>query len=339
MNRTLVYPRQLDLVSKGRRDYLVRFEHPTLWGEYLIPLTVFVGAEAQQGRGVVAIGATHGDEYEGPVAIKNLLTEIKWEEVSGRVILIPTLNVPAFEAGTRDTPDDGGNLNRAFPGDESGTLTQRFAHFISESVFPNVHVVLDQHAGGRVARFVVCVGFHAVKDPEQQKAMEQTARGFGTRFVNYYQDETPGLLTSAAERRGKITLGGEYGWGQSINPEGVARIRQGILNALHGHEQWKGSPPAQACTPAEEQILVDFSDRCCYLPSPRAGHFEPLCLCGDYVKKGKRIGWVHDFNHIDDPPLAIEAPHDGYVISQAWQAKVFKGQVVSVVAPRRAWAR
>ena len=47
-----------------------------------------------------------------------------------------------------------------------------------------------------------------------------------------YQNLTPGLLTSEAERLGKITVGTELGWGCAVNPEGVRYGRQGVLAAL-----------------------------------------------------------------------------------------------------------
>jgi N-alpha-acetyl-L-2,4-diaminobutyrate deacetylase len=43
-----------------------------------------------------------------------------------------------------------------------------------------------------------------------------------------YQNVTPGLLPSEAERLGKITVGTELGWGRSVNPEGVRYGRQGV---------------------------------------------------------------------------------------------------------------
>src|SRR6185436_7043547 len=120
----------LDFTSQGRRDYFVELEHPSIWGHYLIPLTVLVGPNAEAGRGLLAIGATHGNEYEGPIALKHLLAEIRAVDVLGRIIIVPVLNVPAFRAGRRDTPDDGMNLNRAFPGVAAGSITQRIAHFV-----------------------------------------------------------------------------------------------------------------------------------------------------------------------------------------------------------------
>src|SRR4051794_21188826 len=96
--RLVVSPDALDLNSPGRRDYFVELEHPSIWGHYLIPLTVFVGDTAEEGRGLFACGGTHGNEYEGPIALKHLLGEIRPSDVLGRLIVVPVLNVPAFRA-------------------------------------------------------------------------------------------------------------------------------------------------------------------------------------------------------------------------------------------------
>ena len=132
MTRQIVRPDKLDLESPGRRDYWVALEHDTLWGDHLIPLTVFVGPKARAGKGLVAFGANHGNEYEGPMALKRLMNEIRIEDVLGRIILIPVLNPAAFGAGTRDsTLDDGVNLNRAFV-DGAGTTPALGGHHPSD---------------------------------------------------------------------------------------------------------------------------------------------------------------------------------------------------------------
>src|SRR5688572_6318956 len=103
MQRQIVRPDKLDLDSPGRRDYWVALEYDGTWADHLIPLTVFVGLKARDGEGVVAFGANHGNEYEGPVAIKHLLREIRTGDVTGRVILVPVLNPSAFGTGTRES--------------------------------------------------------------------------------------------------------------------------------------------------------------------------------------------------------------------------------------------
>src|SRR5262245_8426825 len=329
MSRMVVKPEGVDFDSRGRRDYLVTLEHPTLWGSYLIPVTVWVGPQAKPGRGLVATGSTHGNEYEGPVALKHLLREIRTEDVLGRIILIPVLNAVAFKAGRRDSPDDGGNLNRAFPGDARGTITSRIADFVTRFVFPQVHVVLDLHAGGQVARFPQLASMHDVAEGAQKREMLETARGFGCRFLLFYQNSTPGLLTSTAEDLGKITVGGEFGWGEALQAEGVSMCRQGVLTAAIRHEQMRGPVPTNRHF--KEQIVVDTADPTSTTLAAFDGHFEPVAALGQKVARGERLAWLHDFGRIDEAPHEVVAPHDGYVMCQAWGARVFAGQVISQV--------
>src|SRR4029077_9098944 len=98
MNRVIARPGHLDLDSPGRRDYWVALEHDSIWGDHLLPLTVWVGPDVKPGRGLVAFGSNHGNEYEGPVALKPLLRQIRTEDVAGRILVVPVLNPSAFLA-------------------------------------------------------------------------------------------------------------------------------------------------------------------------------------------------------------------------------------------------
>ena len=53
----------------------------------------------------------------------DLANQIKAEDIAGRVIIVPGMNYPAFQAGKRTSPIDGGNMNRVFPGNSEGTFT------------------------------------------------------------------------------------------------------------------------------------------------------------------------------------------------------------------------
>lgn len=336
MQRPTLRPDQLDLDSPGRRDYFVALEHDSIWGDHLIPLTVFVGPEAQAGRGLVAFGSNHGNEYEGPVALKHVSREIKLDDVRGRIILIPMLNPPAFWANSRTSSEDGVNLNRAFVDGAGRTpalagITHRIAAFVRDLLWPRVHVVIDLHSGGDVARFAMTASFHRLSDPEQARHTEETARWFGTPILMVYQDETPGLLPSDAERLGKITVGTELGWGASVNAEGVRCARHGVLAAAIHHGQLRGTIQPHGHHAAGTQIKVEMVDRACFTVAPLEGHYEPLLECGARVRAGDVVGLLHDFDHIDADPWPARAGVDGVVVAQAWIAPVKRGQHVVVV--------
>ncbi|MCG3778612.1 MAG: N-alpha-acetyl-L-2,4-diaminobutyric acid deacetylase [Nitrospira sp.] len=296
-----------------------------------------VGPQAQAGQGLVAFGSNHGNEYEGPVAIKNLLREIRTEDVLGRIILIPVLNVAAFHAGTREsTQDDGVNLNRAFVEGAGKTpalsgITHRIAAFVREYIWPRVHVVIDLHSGGDVARFAICANYHPLEDPVLSAKIEETARWFGTPALMIYQNQTPGLLPSEAERLGKITVGTELGWGRAVNPEGVRYGRQGVLAAAIHNGQLRGSIEPIAHHKAGTQRKMEMVDRDCFTCAPFAGHYEPIVECGTRLARGETAGLLHDFDHIDAEPWPVRAGVDGILLAQAWVATVMRGQHILVV--------
>lgn len=338
IDRKIVSPGGLDLDTPGRRDYLVALEHDHNWADHLIPLTVMVGSEVRPERGLVATGANHGNEYEGPVAIKHLMHTIDPAQVRGRLILVPVLNPSAFASGTRaSVADDGVNLNRAFV-EGAGThpalsgITHRIVRFYREYIWPRVHVSIDIHSGGQVMNMGHCSSFHRVDDPQQARAILETARWFGTPFVMTYQNLTPGLLPSEGERLGKIMIGTEMGHGESVNPNGVRWSIHGITAAAIHHDQLHGEIKPVDHHADGTQRLVALEQRHNFVVAPRNGWFEALCAIGDAVKAGQTLALLHDFQRVDEPGLPLVAEVDGYVFGLAWRAPVRQGQHAVVIA-------
>ena len=73
-------------------------------GVYPIPIACIVG---RSGPTALLIAGVHGDEFEGPVALSQLIDEIKPEQLEGRLIIVPALNSPAVLASQRTSPLDG----------------------------------------------------------------------------------------------------------------------------------------------------------------------------------------------------------------------------------------
>ncbi len=336
MERKIVRPEHLDLESPGRRDYLVALEHDHVWRDHLIPLTVFVGPQAKPGVGLVAFGSTHGNEYEGPVVLKHLLRDIDISDVEGRIILVPVLNPAAFRAGTRQSSlDDGVNLNRAFVDGAGRTpalsgITHRIVDFVRTNIWPHVDIVIDLHSGGYVGNFALCSSFHEHDDDEQNRRSEEAARWFGVPLVMIYQNLTPGLLPSEAERMGKLTIGTELGWGASCDPNGVRYGRQGVLSAAIRSGLLRGEIEPIDHHRNKTQVIAEIIDRDCYTIAPFTGHYEPLRASGTRVGQGEIAGYLHDFEHIDAAPWPVRAGVDGVIVAQAALATVPQGQHILV---------
>ncbi len=338
MARDIVSPQQVDLQSPGRRDYWIALNHTSVWGSHLIPLTVIVGPQAKPGEGLVAFGGNHGNEYEGPVAIKHLLREIRTEDVLGRIILVPVLNVAAFRVGRREsTGDDGFNLNRVWV-EGAGTtpamagITHRIVEFVRTVIWPHAHISIDLHSGGEVARFIHWAVWYGHDDPEIDARGQQMARWFGTRIVMNSSAGAAGGITGAlfqdATNLGKLAIATELGHGSAVDVRGVRYARQGVLAAAIHNGQLRGTIEPIGHHADGTQMLVGKSAS---VTAPYPGHYEPLFDCGEIVAKGTTAGLLHDFYRLDEDPFEVVAGVDGIVASQAWGARVEQGQQILLV--------
>jgi hypothetical protein len=119
--------------------------HDDAWGATAIPLAVIRNGK---GRTVIIEGGNHGDEYEGPIVISELINSLDQGEIQGCLILLSAVNVHAVTAGCRTSPVDGLNFNRTFPGNPLGSLTEQISAFLSDHLFPRADAFLDLHSGG-----------------------------------------------------------------------------------------------------------------------------------------------------------------------------------------------
>ncbi len=113
-----------------------------------IPLLVCHGAE--DGPRLWINGATHGDEPEGAFSIFRLFDQLDPAQVSGTVVGVPAMNVPAFEAGKRGDPLDSFtyDMNRMYPGRADGYPTERaaWAHWVGMKDACDLQIAV--HSGG-----------------------------------------------------------------------------------------------------------------------------------------------------------------------------------------------
>lgn len=322
----------IDFSRPGRHSYEVAFHHDGTWGNVLVPLTVINGLRGP-GKTVACFGGTHGNEYEGQVAVWKLARELDPEALSGRVILMPRFCTPGCDAGTRESPLDGVNMNRAFPGNPRGTITYRIADFATRYVLTPADVVLDIHSGGRILQFPMCSSFHEVPDAAQQREMAEVSRLFDTPFVMVYaKSMAHGLLTDEAEAMGKITIGTELGYGEATIREGVRHAEVGILNTLRHYGMLEG--PLERARPegSHRPRIIRATNLEDYVPSPISGIYEPVTDPGQWVEAGQLVGRLYDFDYAASAPLEIRAHRDGWLLAAPFAAAVPKGQTIMVVA-------
>lgn len=300
------------------------------WANVMIPITTIA-----QGMGptVLILGGNHGDEYQGQIAAMRLARELTPEMVSGRIILIPSLNFPAARAGKRLSPLDGMNMNRAFPGHPEGSVTGQIAHYLTTTLFPMSDVVIDIHSGGRSMDFLPCAHMHLVEDREQRRGMLAAMLAWNTDFAFLYADIAgSGLLPVEAERQGKLVVTTELGGGEGI-PARVHRIaQQGLRNVLIHLGVLQGELQTRQSQGLSPTILTQALRREDYLLAPESGVFEIAWDLGSFVTTGETVGWIHHLERPDREPEPVIARGSGYLMTMRVPCLTQQGDCVAVIA-------
>jgi predicted deacylase len=282
------------------------------------------------GPRTLLLGGSHGDEYEGQIALSKLAHTLGPREIEGSIVVIPSLNLPAALAGTRLSPLDGCNLNREFPGNARGSVTQRLAHFISHELIPRVDHVVDLHSGGRTLRFHPCMFVHEQPNESRTAAFVAAARSFDAPFtVVLREDHADVMIDDVVERAGKLMLASELGGSAVVTPETVGLTYDGLHRLLRhlGHIRQADGRPAPSPT-----------SRLLHVPGPEysvladsTALFEPLIELGEPVRKGDVLG-VHHYIDRMAPPVPVHAPQTGVLLCLNGQALVRRDDTIAVIA-------
>lgn len=295
------------------------------WGAVMIPVTVVANGE---GPTALITGGNHGDEYEGITALLKLSCSLKAEDIHGRVIIVPMMNTPAVQVGRRTSPMDGGNLNRSFPGDPDGTVTERIADYFTRELVPMVDVVLDLHSGGRTLDIIPFGASHALDNAEQQRASLEGAKAFGAPYaMMMFELDAAALFDTAVERQGKIFVATELGGGGTSTPESLAITQRGINNFLIHFGLKDGTIEMPS-----EQIYLDMPDASCYVQSEHSGLLELTLALGDEVRRGDVIARVYDITRSGAEPIEYHAQRDGILAARRFPAQVNMGDTIAVIA-------
>ena len=300
------------------------------WANMLIPITVINNGP---GPTVLALAGNHGDEYQGQIALMKLARELTPEMISGRLIIVPSMNVPAAKAATRLSPLDGMNLNRAFPGKPEGPVTSLVADYLTRVLFPLADVVIDMHAGGRGLLFYPCSTMHLVADLKQRNAMIDGALAWNTDFVFVgIEIAGSGLLPVEAENQGKIVITTELGGGESIPAEVHALIQSGLRNVLTHCGVLKGEVRTREHLGKPDTIMVASLHEHDYLLAPESGIFEGNVSVGKRVEAGELIGSIHFIERPDREPERIVAQSNGFLLAIRAPCLTQQGDCVGVIS-------
>jgi predicted deacylase len=273
-----------------------------------IPLIVVHGARPGP---VLWVGSTvHGDEIPGCEVIRRLTREVlDPKRLRGTVVAAPVQHPSAYLTSSRLTTHDGVNINRVFPGNPNGTLTERLAYDLFHQGIARSDVVLDIHSNAPGA-----VSFNIVRTGGSGSAWDRQwdlADAFGITIAvgRVGQTGLSGMLQDAALDAGKpaltVELSGGHFWEEASVRAGVT----GVLNVMKLLEMIDGRPEPQT----EVKVIPGRLSNRHYLISSMGGLVRPLKPTGAAVKAGEPIVTVYDVFGTEMETL--RSPIDGWVIT------------------------
>jgi predicted deacylase len=266
-------------------------------------LPIFLINGRQEGPTLAVTGGIHGAEYASIEAALQLGRSLQPDNLRGRVVIAPVVNMPAFKARSiYICPLDGINLNRVFPGKADGGPTEQLAAWIFQNVIKQGDYYVDLHGGDLNEALVPFTLIPKSGKENVDSISMEMAKVFGIRYQ--VVDVLRGGTSQSAADAGTPAILAESG-GQGIwRKEHVSAHTTG-LNRLLRHLGMVDGPPLE---PLPAQLMEQFV----WLRSEFDGFYYPKVQVADMVSEGQDLGYVADFE--GNVLQSISAPTAGAVL-------------------------
>jgi uncharacterized protein len=309
------------------------------------PRPVISIAGAKPGPVLFVNGGVHGGEYPAVEAVIRLGKTLDAKKISGTVILMPVLNLPAFRTRTPFVcPIDNVNPNRVFPGDPRGSYSEQMTHALINEFVVHADAYTDLHGGDipeALVPFVICrseAGLADSKARDVAARSKEIAMAFGLPYVLTVSkpvQQAKGLSSyAAAAEKGVPTILAEAGGVGQMQEDAVELLVNGVVNVMRHLGLIAGDTPtttgnhqknpkseipktdrramvtakASAAGTAASTVLTKFE--WVYAKSP--GVWYPKVGAGDVVNEGEQIGTVGDL--FGDTLEKVISPVNGVVL-------------------------
>jgi predicted deacylase len=252
-----------------------------------IPYARITG-RAGEGPHLTVVAGVHGCEYTGMAAVMRLIDRLDPDALRGTVTAVPTLNPPAFWARSAFVvPADGKNLNRCFPGDPAGSLTEALAHAVFTQLIAPSDYLLDLHAGD-LPEALEPFALYEESDVEDRSRRLALAYGLGHVVRQSRASRTVGGSTSsAAADAGIPAIIAEVGANGICDEASVQRHLDGVLAVCADLGMLPAGGERPVTGPVEHDGWI-------WLRSPVRGFWQPAVAPGQDVAEGELLGVLLD---------------------------------------------
>ncbi len=263
--------------------------------------------------------AIHGDEINGVEIIRSLFNRKALNRLRGTLVAIPIVNVFGIIQHSRYLPD-GRDLNRSFPGTESGSLASRLAYMFSEEIVSQCTHGIDLHtAGGHRTNLP------QIRADFSQPGTLEMARAFGVPVVIDSPVREGSLRQTAGDSEVPLLV---YEAGESLRFDtfSITTGVKGIVSVM----RHLGMLPRSRIARGTDPYIADSSK---WVRAPASGILNIRKQLGEGVSEGELIGFVSDPSDMfKDPKVEFHSPFDGIVIGLTRVPLVNEGDAIFHIA-------
>ncbi len=278
-----------------------------------VNIPIHVRRAVEDGPTVFVTGALHGDEINGTGAIRQLVQNEDLKLIRGSVLFIPVLNLLAFDRHSRYLPDRR-DLNRAFPGSETGSLASRMAATIFDEIVMRCDYGLDLHTAS------VCrTNYPHVRGDLKNPNVKRIAEAFGCEIIMDGKGPKKSLRREASDA-GCATLVMEAGEVLKVEPGIVEACVRGVMNVLIDLQMV--DPAFELATP-DYQVTVTRSK---WIRAENGGFLEFHVKPGEVVEEGQPIST--NTNLLGRDRHTVSAPFNAVVIGMTTLPAISPGEPI-----------
>lgn len=257
---------------------------------------------------ICIVTGIHGDELEGQYVCFELARRIEenLQCLKSIVDIYPAMNPLGIDSVTRGIPAFDLDMNRIFPGNAEGNMTELLAAGILKDV-SGADVVLDIHASNIYLTEIPQIRINRLHKEELVPLAEQCNVDFV--WVHEASTVLESTFAYSLNSTGTPCLVVEMGVGMRITKEYGDQLVDGILNLMHFMGMWEGETKAP-----RGSIISENAEDVCFINAASGGLFIPDVKHWERLGRGDRIGRIID-------PLSgsvlqnVESPVDGILFT------------------------
>lgn len=298
-------------VAAGSRA-VVSLPLPGLYTSEPVSMPVHVIHGRLDGPVVFVSAAVHGDEINGVEIIRRLLRMSQIRRLRGTLLAVPIVNLFGLHNRSRYLPDRR-DLNRSFPGTQTGSLAGRIARVFGQEIVARSDLGIDLHTAA-----IHRVNLPQIRADINDPVLAPLAKAFSAPVLLHSAAPDGSLRGAASDIDVPVMV---YEAGEALRFEEVF-IQIGLRGIINVLRVLQMLPPSKRKRSKSSAVLRSSS----WQRAPQSGILRTQAKLGAMVSKGDHLGIVADPTGESEMP--ITAPFDGVVIGRTNLPLVFEGEAL-----------